>query len=339
MQPVPDTNAVRPEHPVTNRETLVSICAVLTSDLDRIDRFVTEVCSVLADNFVYYELLLIDNALDRTVGLRVQQSQHRTPNIRLIRLSRRYSQEIALAAALDNSIGDYVIVMDIGSDPPAMIPELINTILSGNDVVIAERNAQSEPFVRKWLSQAFYRVATLLLGYPLQSNATYFRAFSRRAVNSLIRIRSKNRYLRCLNGMVGFSQASIPHTGEVPTPRRSGVIRLLANARSAADIIICNSAAPLRFASLLGLTASLVNVLYFAYILIVTLVKRKLAEGWLTMSVTSTTMFFLLFIILSILSEYVARILDEAKDQPLYFIEAEVDGGLSSLQKERLNVM
>jgi dolichol-phosphate mannosyltransferase len=105
------------------------------------------------------------------------------------------------------------------------------------------------------------------------------------------------------------------------------------------DIIISNSAAPLRLGALLGLLASFANVLYFGYILAVTLVKRKLAEGWLTMSVTSTTMFFLMFLILAILSEYVARILDESKDQPLYFIESEMNSDVSSFQKDRLNVI
>jgi dolichol-phosphate mannosyltransferase len=339
MAYTPETTGAGSARTAAAAEVLVSICAVLTDDLDRIDRFLAETSEVLSERFQYHELLLIDNALDPIVGLRMHDWQQRTPNVRLLRLSRRYNQEIALAAALDNSIGDYVVVMDIASDPPSMIPDLITTAVSGHDVVIAERGCDDEPLIRRWLSRGFYRVATVLLGYPLRSNATYFRAFSRRAVNSLIRIRSKNRYLRCLNGMVGFSQATIPHTGRRSGGGRRGLLRLFANARSAADIIISNSAAPLRLASLLGLVASFVNVLYFGYILVVTLVKSKLAEGWLTISITSTTMFFLLFIILSILSEYIARILDETKDQPLYFIEAETNSDISSFQKDRLNVI
>ena len=336
MERTPDAKGCgSPSVPATG-EAVISICAVLIDDLDRIDQFLTDTSQLLSARFRYYELLLIDNALDRPASSRVEDWQHRIPNIRLLRLSRHYSHEIALAAALDNSIGDYVVVMNIATDPPSMIPQLITTAISGFDVVIAERSANNDPPIRKFLSQVFCRIASILLGYQLQPNATYFRAFSRRAVNSLIRIRSKNRYLRCLNGMVGFSQASIPHIGF--SSRSRGPSRLIASAGSAADIIISNSAAPLRLASLLGLIASSANVLYFGYILVVTLVKRKLAEGWLTISITSTTMFFLLFIILSILSEYVARILDESKDQPLYFIETETNSDVSSFQHDRLNV-
>lgn len=339
MERIVPTNDAPPADMAGAGEALVSVCAVLNDNLDRIDKFLVETNQLLSATFQYHELLLIDNSLDRKVGLRVQSWQHQIPNIRLLRLSRQYSREIAVAAALDNSIGDYVVVMDIGSDPPSMIPDLVGAAISGYDVVIAERGVDNEPVITRHLSRLFYRIATLLLGYPLQPNATYFRAFSRRAVNSLIRIRSKNRYLRCLNGMVGLSQVSLPHIDSTAGGSRRGLRRFLASVRSAADMIISNSAAPLRLASLLGLLASFANVLYFAYILVVTLVKKELAEGWLTTSITNTTMFFLLFIILSILSEYIARILDESKDQPLYFIEAETSSDISSMRRERLNVI
>jgi dolichol-phosphate mannosyltransferase len=319
-------------------DVLVSVCAVLSGDLGDIEQFLDETSRILSANFRYYELLLIDNSSDEGLTPRAQDWLQQAPNVRLLRLSRRYSQEIALAAALDNSIGDYVVVMEIATDPPAMIPEMIAVASAGHDVVIAERDGNQDPLITRWLSRGFCRIATVMLGYPLRPDATYFRAFSRRAVNSLIRIRSKNRYLRCLNGLVGFRQASIPHTGRTPAGRR-GVRHFWSSARSGVDIIISNSAAPLRIGAMLGLIASFVNVLYFAYILVVTLVKKRLAEGWLTMSITTTTMFFLMFIILSILSEYIARILDESKDQPLYFIESEANSSLSSFQKDRLNVL
>jgi hypothetical protein len=85
--------------------------------------------------------------------------------------------------------------------------------------------------------------------------------------------------------------------------------------------------------------ASGLNLLYLFYILTVTLVKSRIAEGWLTSSLMHTTMFLLLFIIMTILSEYVARILDESKEQPLYFVESESNSTVSTVSLERLNVV
>ena len=105
------------------------------------------------------------------------------------------------------------------------------------------------------------------------------------------------------------------------------------------DILVSNSAVPLRFASLLGVLASLGNLSYLVYILVVSLLKSHLAEGWLTTSLTNTTMFLAMFLILTIVSEYIARILDETKDQPLYFVESETNSVVSSTNEERLNVV
>jgi len=76
---------------------------------------------------------------------------------------------------------------------------------------------------------------------------------------------------------------------------------------------------------------------------VVTLVKHQIQEGWLTTNVMSTLMFFFLFLILTVLSEYIARILEETKERPLYFIDYEVDSPVMSYKQEtnndRLNVV
>jgi len=46
-----------------------------------------------------------------------------------------------------------------------------------------------------------------------------------------------------------------------------------------------------------------------------------------------------LFLIMTILSEYVSRILDETKEQPLYFVECEQNSTVSGLNRDRLNVV
>ncbi len=321
-----------------NDDSLVSVLTVLDNDCEIIEDYVLETSEVLASNYKYYELLLVDNGSSDFTDRRVQSLQQNTPNLRLIRLSRRHDIETALAAALENCLGDYVIVMDVSSDPPALIPTLIENSLLGNDVVIAVReNREDQSWLRRWSAIIFYKVASQLLGYSLQPNATHFRAFSRQVVNSLSRIGNKSRYLKYLNALVGYKQMYLPYQRIHRTQnqkKEAGIFRL---AMSGINIIISNSPAPLRLATLLGVIASTLCLLYFGYILIVTLVKRQITEGWITTNLMISTMFFLLFLILSILSEYIARILDESKDRPLYFIEYESQSSVTSFKAEIIN--
>lgn len=106
---------------------------------------------------------------------------------------------------------------------------------------------------------------------------------------------------------------------------------------------LSHSARPLRWTAWLGLLACSINLIYFGYIFVVTLVKQRIAEGWLTTNVMSTLMFFFLFLMLAVLAEYVSRILEETKDQPLYFVDYELDSPVMSYKKDegedRLNIV
>jgi glycosyltransferase involved in cell wall biosynthesis len=322
-----------------NVDTLVSVCAVTPDKMEHLEEFVRETVGILDAAFAYYELLLIDNGTSIDVHNTVQQLQRVVPNVRMLRLSRNYPTEVAIAAALDHCVGDYVAVMDSVSHPPALIPEMVRRAMGGYDAVVAEPSASQRSLVERLISTPAYRIASNIMGFELRPEESYFRVFSRRLVNSLIKIRSKNRSLSCMHGLIGLRKCSISYTPVTAPVRQGAGKRVLRQLTLAADIVVSNSAIPLRFAACLGLLASAINLLYLFYIMAVTLVKSRIAEGWLTTSLMHTVMFLLMFLIMAILAEYVARILDETKEQPLYFIESETNSTVSATSQERLNIV
>ena len=102
---------------------------------------------------------------------------------------------------------------------------------------------------------------------------------------------------------------------------------------------MANSPHPLRIASTLGLIAGFINLLYITYIIGVYLFKDHVAEGWVTTNFQSAVMFFFIFIILIVLSEYVGRILDETRHRPLYYVVDELNSSVSVANKDRRNVV
>jgi len=66
-----------------------------------------------------------------------------------------------------------------------------------------------------------------------------------------------------------------------------------------------------------------INLLYVVYVIAVNLFKQRVAEGWTTISLQHAVMFAFLFAILSVLCEYVGRLLTETRDRPLYFVAEE----------------
>src|SRR5215471_4506269 len=200
-----------------NQDTLISVLTVLDNDQDLLEQFVSETAAVLEPQFRYYEIVLIDNhSTDATIS-RVEQLEKAYANLHYLRLSRHYDSETAFAAGLENSLGDYVVVMDLRSDPPEAISRLLAAAGEGYEVVIGERSPESRDFVYRWVERAFYRLADWCLPFKLKPNASYFRCLSRQVVNSITRIRNKSRYLKYLNEVVGFEHAYVGYTRK---PRR-----------------------------------------------------------------------------------------------------------------------
>lgn len=85
---------------------------------------------------------------------------------------------------------------------------------------------------------------------------------------------------------------------------------------------------------------SAINLLYALYVVAIYLFKRNVAEGWTTMSLQMTGMFFFLFLILAVLCEYVGRILEETQARPLYVVASEKNSSVlleNSIEKNILN--
>lgn len=321
-------------------ESLISVCVILRNERQRIATLLDRLTGVMTGIYQYYELLIVDNASNDGTDQIVAAKLKQTPNVRLIRLSRIHSVDTAVTAALDSAIGDYVILLEPEADL-TLIPQLVEKAQAGNDIVVVRRNLTRlySPFDR-WAGRALYRFASRVLGYEVVLEDGFTRLFSRRAVNALTQIRNRRRHLKHFGSMVGYRQAYI--LSDSGTPIRG--VKRFAKISSVVSLLFNNSIAPLRFAALLGLVASFLNLLYVGYIILVTIVREgQLAEGWLTMSITTTTMFFLLFIILAILAEYIGRLLEEAKDEPLYFIESEDHSTVSSysrtIEQEKLNIV
>jgi glycosyltransferase involved in cell wall biosynthesis len=150
-----------------NTELLISVSMVLPSRPEHVEARVERALGVLSKAYGFYELLLVDNGSPAEMHARILELQQRLPNVRLLRLSRCYSREVAIAAALDHCIGDYVVVMDLLTDPPELIPVLVARATAGFDAVVAECEVPQKSIVERVLAEPMYRLMSRILGFAL----------------------------------------------------------------------------------------------------------------------------------------------------------------------------
>jgi hypothetical protein len=165
---------------------------------------------------------------------------------------------------------------------------------------------------------------------------------SRQAVNALLQVREQNRYLRVLTLTLGYQHEFFPYTlqsrgsGPRVTPWHSEIA-------TAIDLLAANTRHPLRMVTAAGLLGAFLNLLYACYVVFIFIIKPTVAEGWTTLSLQLSGMFFFVCLILAVLSEYVGTILGEVRSRPLYFIAQESNSTVlledtvqSSIVKESL---
>src|SRR5206468_2184236 len=111
--------------PAPTSDCFVSVVAPLHDDADIVEGFVRDVLAVVSAEYANYELVLVDDGSGDDTSARVTRLLSEERCIRLVRLSRRFGRDIAISAALDTVIGDFVVVLVPESDPPELIPAIV----------------------------------------------------------------------------------------------------------------------------------------------------------------------------------------------------------------------
>jgi glycosyltransferase involved in cell wall biosynthesis len=319
-------------------DVFVSVVAPLCNDAPIVDAFVRECYELLAEHYTNFEIILVDDgSLDETPRL-LSVLISEVPCLRILSLSRGFGRETAILAGLESSIGDYAVVIVPEKDPLNLVPELVQRCRDGADVLVGIDNRRKDDgSIRRLLSHVFHWYCRRFMRMQLEGNADY-RVLSRTAINALLQIKGRVRQLRYLTPLIGFKTERFEYT---PISRSGRLMRspLGDDIRSALGLIFASSIHPLRFASLLGLAASGINLLYLIYVVAIYLFKPHVAEGWTTLSLQQGGMFFLIFVILTLLSEYVSVVLKESHVRPTYFVARESQSNIVLRDPNRRNVV
>lgn len=199
----------------------------------------------------------------------------------VLNLSRNFGKEAAMTAGLDHAPGDAVIVIDADlQDPPEIIPRMILSWRAGADVVYAQRRVRDgETVIKRWTASAFYRIMQWTTNVALPADTGDFRLMSRRAVDSLLRLREHHRFMKGLFAWIGFIQVPIIYDR---APRQAGVTKWnywkLWN--FAIEGITSFSVLPLKFSTYFGFILALISGSYGIIIILYTLFYKHPIPGY-----------------------------------------------------------
>ena len=286
----------------------------------------TEVVSgIMEREKIPFELVFVnDGSRDQTWEM-IEKAAEKNTHVTGIRFSRNFGKESAIFAGLANAEGDCIAVMDCDlQHPPETLVEMYRLWEQGYEVVEGvKRSRGKESVLHRASAGMFYKIMSKAVQIDM-SRASDFKLMDRKAVEALLSMPERNAFFRALSSWVGDRTTSVEFDVQERTEGESkwSTWSLI---KYAVRNIVGFSSAPLQMITVAGgLT------LFFAIVLgIQSLVKYfcgHALEGFTTVILLLLIIGSLIMLSLGIIGIYIAKIYEEVKGRPRYFIARKISG-------------
>ena len=272
-----------------------------------------------------WEVLTVnDGSSDRSLEM-VRRQHEADPRWRFVDLSRNFGKEVAMMAGFDHATGDCAVLMDADlQDPPEVMDQMLELWELGYDDVYGRRaDRGKESWLRKFLSLQYYKLLQRVTRIPVLQNTGDFRLLDRICINALCRMRESQRYTKGLYCWIGFKKAEVvfDRGDRAAGNSKWNLFKLFG---LAIEGITSYTTAPLRFATITGIAASLIAFVSLIYYLAKAIIHGDPVQGFPTLICALLLIGGLILLSLGILGEYIGRIFNETKARPPYFVR-EID--------------
>jgi len=301
----------------------LSIVVPIFNEAANLDRFFARLDTVLADLGTSVEIVCVDDGSTDASWDRLLEQSAGDPRLRLVRLSRNFGKDIALACGLAHTTGRAVVPIDADlQHPPEAIAEFLAAWRAGYDMVYGIRRSRAtDSRPRRIASSLFYRLFEYFANVRMPAGAGDFRLLDRRVVDALNQMPERARFMKGLFAWVGFRQIGIEydvadrHGGNSAWSFR----RLLA---FAADGFASFSTLPLTIAGYLGAVLALPSLALAIYFTIRTLIFGVDVPGYASVIVAVLMLGSIQLLTLGLFGAYLGRVFEEVKRRPLYVVSA-----------------
>ncbi len=282
---------------------------------------------VLKKNFTDYEIIVVNNHTGSDFdGLLAPLFAELKHNVFLLNLSTATLRNHAVVAGLDRANGDYTVLFapHLYAQPDLLL-ELFQKTQEGNDIVYLRARQRRIPAQFRPFYRLFYLILRRYSTLQLDEKALDTRIISRRALNSLLRLRENLRYMKAIYSMVGYRTAYIETDADEQL-----------SPTSFTEYFRTSLVAITSFTTFLRTMLLWIFIFSFVFLIgvIVNALKVKMTgidlfgnageatPGWTFLVVLISVFFAVTCLNLYIMSIYLSNIYSEIKQRPLYIIES-----------------
>ncbi len=312
-------------------QSFVSVITIANEfTLNKLDRLAA-IQKLLSSKYTDYEILVVAMRNVQCTITYCEEKIRQIPCIRILQLSSNVTTSVAMSCGLENAIGDFMVFLDLTTDPIEIIEKAVTACKSGTDVIVGTAKVK-----QSFVYSIFRPLAKYLLklcDYHLPNNSTSFRCLSRRAANAVMSTGKFHHQFLMRIQKTGYDSKDLNY--EVIDSKektfKAGFYELL-------RLMVFNSSRPLRLMSVLGFLGSFFALFFAILALSINMVKHDVVPGWTSTLVIISLFSVIQFIILAFISEYLSRLLEEQSNSQSYAVVFEKSSKVM-VDLDRLNVL
>lgn len=267
-----------------------------------------------------YEIVLVNDASPDDSWEVIRRLCAADARIRGIALSRNFGQHAAIAAALENVRGDWVVAMDCDlQDRPEEIARLYAKTREGYDGVFAERTDRKDNWFKRTASRAFAAVLNYLSGANYDWRTANFGIFSRAVIDAVRSLGGSARIFPMAVRWTGFKLTSIPVQHDARGDG-DGAYTWRQRLRLALDVILASSDKPLRLVAGTGIAISIVALAATVYSVLRYLHGDVRVAGYTSLIASMWLLAGITLFCMGVVGLYVGRIFESVKARPAFII-------------------
>lgn len=270
-----------------------------------------------------FEYLFVnDGSKDKTLSM-LKELATTDEKVKYVSFSRNFGKEAAILAGLKNAKGDLVATMDADmQDPPALLPELVSYVESGEYDNAATRRVtrKGEPVIRSFFARTFYKLMRHMTDIDIVDGARDYRVMSRAMVDSIVSLQEYNRFSKGIFAWVGYETKWVEFEN---VERSAGETKwsFWKLFRYSIEGIISFSNTPIHIASYMGIGLTGLSVLALLFVVVRALIFGDEVAGWPSLVCIITFLGGVQLFVMGIMGQYISKTYLEVKRRPHYIIK------------------
>jgi len=272
------------------------------------------------------ELVFVDDgSTDRSLVVLGEYAEQYPGTVKIVKLTRNFGQTPAIQAGLRHAKGDCVGIISADlQEPWEALAEMVREWERGARVVIGERQGREESPNHQRLSGIYWSIIRRFAFQDFPSLGYDFCVLDRQVVEDVNGINEKNSSIFVLIYWLGYRAARVPIVRRVREGGRSQW-RLGRKISFTLDTLIAFTYVPARLITVMSFSLALLCLLFLVVSLGFWVWLKAAPPGWMTEVGLLTLLGAMVLFALGIVSEYLLRILDEARKRPPFVVERVIE--------------